>query len=154
MASLQFSSLLFVMVALGVLLLFGVLAIWLRSTGVASVCEVIAHGGIGLAGIIYLYLIVPKVKGLFIDFGMEVPAMAMLLINLSDLMVNYWYIPLFGLVSFSTLDVLAFATFHRVPESRYVARIFSGLITVGLLVLSLMISAAILAAEASLLQRL
>lgn len=147
-------SVLFAVIPVMILLGFGIAAILVRSTTTASICEAIAHGGFGLGGIVYLYFIVPQFKKLFEDFGAELPSMTMMLIMISDLVVNYWYILLFGLMTGITLDVLAFATFHRVPESRYVARIFSVIVTCGLLAHAIFAEVALGLSEAKLMNDL
>ncbi len=116
-----------------VLLLFGLMAIRLPSTPVAAVCEGTAHGGFAFAGLVVLYFVVPRFKRLFEDFGTELPAMTKWVIGISDLTVNYWYILLFLLLVATAIDVLAFVAFHRHPENRFVARIFSAGITFLLL---------------------
>lgn len=48
----------------------------------------------GIMGFI-MYWIVPKFKAIFLEFGIELPAMTLMLINISDFVVNYfWAIPL------------------------------------------------------------
>ena len=39
-----------------------------------------------------MYYIIPKFKKIFDDFGTELPGMTVLLINISDSVVNYWYL--------------------------------------------------------------
>src|SRR5690606_16478289 len=39
-----------------------------------------------------MYYIIPKFKEIFLDFGVELPAITEVLINLSDWVVNYWYL--------------------------------------------------------------
>ncbi|MCX7408727.1 MAG: type II secretion system F family protein [Verrucomicrobiaceae bacterium] len=39
-----------------------------------------------------MYYIIPKFKKIFDDFGTELPGMTVLLINVSDSVVNYWYL--------------------------------------------------------------
>ena len=39
-----------------------------------------------------MYFIIPKFKEIFIGFGVELPAMTVLLINMSDNIVTYWYL--------------------------------------------------------------
>ncbi|RLS37440.1 MAG: type II secretion system F family protein [Planctomycetota bacterium] len=39
-----------------------------------------------------MYFIIPKFKEIFIGFGVELPSMTVLLINMSDNIVTYWYL--------------------------------------------------------------
>ena len=39
-----------------------------------------------------MYYIIPKFKKIFDDFGTELPGMTVALINISDVVVNYWYL--------------------------------------------------------------
>ena len=39
-----------------------------------------------------MYYIIPKFKKIFDDFGTELPGMTVALINISDIVVNYWYL--------------------------------------------------------------
>lgn len=45
----------------------------------------------GIVGFI-MYWIIPKFKAIFQDFGVELPSITEVLINMSDLVVNYWYL--------------------------------------------------------------
>ncbi|MCA8988163.1 MAG: type II secretion system F family protein [Planctomycetaceae bacterium] len=53
----------------------------------ASVMTVAA----GIVGFI-MYFIIPKFKEIFLGFGVELPAITMLLINISDMVVNYCFL--------------------------------------------------------------
>jgi len=46
---------------------------------------------VGIVSFIMVYII-PKFKSIFDDFGTELPAMTKMLINMSDFMVNYFYL--------------------------------------------------------------
>ncbi|WP_437205401.1 type II secretion system F family protein [Planctomicrobium sp. SH664] len=39
-----------------------------------------------------MYYIIPKFKQIFLDFGVELPGITVVLINMSDNVVNYWYL--------------------------------------------------------------
>lgn len=39
-----------------------------------------------------MYYIIPKFKQIFLDFGVELPSITTLLINISDAVVSYWYL--------------------------------------------------------------
>jgi len=39
-----------------------------------------------------MYWIIPKFKEIFVDFGVELPAITKVLIDMSDWVVNYWYL--------------------------------------------------------------
>lgn len=43
-----------------------------------------------VAGI--MYFIIPKFKKIFLDFGVDLPAITILLMSISDTVVNYWYL--------------------------------------------------------------
>jgi type IV pilus assembly protein PilC len=45
---------------------------------------------VGIVGFI-MYYIIPKFKAIFDDFGVDLPEVTVLLINTSDMVVNYWY---------------------------------------------------------------
>lgn len=54
-----------------------------------------------------LYYIVPKFKKIFADFGIELPAMTMVLINASDFIVTYfWVIPLVPIAIILTIKLV------------------------------------------------
>lgn len=125
--------LVFVAVPLGVLIIFGTAALCLRRTIPGVICEVIAHGGCAFGFAAYTYFIIPRFKKIFEDFGAEIPDAAKLVIVISDLTVNYWYLFPFLLVAGCVVDALGFVAFHRLPETRYVSRVFSALITLALL---------------------
>lgn len=152
MSSIPPVALVFAVLPLVLLIVFGVAALWLRSTVWASICEAIAHGGFAVGLLLYTYFIIPRFKRLFFDFGMEMPAITKAMISISDLVVNYWYAFPFLILMGVTVDVLAFATFHRVPESRYVARTFSGLVTLTLLAQAAVVWYALGIAQTQLLQ--
>lgn len=137
-----------------VLLIFGVAALLIRTTWFATVCEVLAHGGVMLGGMFYLYFIVPRFKKIMEDFGVDLDVSTKILIGLSDTVVNYWYLLLPLWTSGVAVDALAFATFHRVPESRYVARVFSALVTVALLSGAVFVGIALNWGQSEILQRL
>ncbi len=115
------------------LLVFGIAALWLRSTSAATVCEVLGHGGFVLGGILFLYFICPRIKKILEDLNTPLDLATKCLVMVSDCTVNYWYLFFFVWVAGMVMDAVAFATFHRVPESRYVASIFSAVITAALL---------------------
>lgn len=111
---------------LGLLFVFGLRALLLSDTRKATRAEGIAHGGTAFVAICVAYYVVPFFKKIFEDFDTELPALTLLVIQLSDVIVNYWYIALlFGLVPAVVVDVLVFRYFHRHPETRIAARAMS-----------------------------
>lgn len=121
-------------VLLGLLVVFGLRAILLRDTRKATRAEGIAHGGTAMVAIWAAYFIIPFMKKLFEDFEPELPALPLMVISLSDLVVNYWYIAiLFGLIPGVLVDVLTFRYFHRNPETRFAARAMSLVISLLML---------------------
>jgi hypothetical protein len=150
----QTVAVVFAVMPVVVLAVFGLAALWFRSTLVATACEVIAHAGVGIGGIFYMYFIVPRFKRILEDFGTELDTSTKMLISISDMIVNYWYMLLPLWVAGMVLDAVAFATFHRVPESRYVARTFSALVTVGLLCAAVFVGVALDWGQSGLLQKL
>lgn len=135
-----------------VLVVFGLLAVRSKSTTFAAACEGLAHGGFAFGGLLFLYFVVPRFKQLFEDFGTELPVMTRLLIGVSDLTINYWYLFVLLIPAATALDVVAFAAFHRNPDNRYVARIFSGAVSLFLLGHGAFCIFALLAGNARLLQ--
>ncbi len=150
----QFVVVIFAVAPVVLLLIFGLAALLSNSTRWAATCEAIAHGGFAFGGLMSLYYIVPRFKKMFADFGTELPAMTKSLIILSDLTVNYWYILLFLILVGTAIDVLAFVVFHRNKEIRYVARVFSAIVTVMLLAQGAVCGIALLAAQSKLMQDL
>jgi type IV pilus assembly protein PilC len=54
-----------------------------------------------------MYYIIPKFKKIFDDFGTELPDMTVLLIGISDNVVNYWYLgPLFPFAMWLMLKII------------------------------------------------
>ncbi len=47
-----------------------------------------------LGFIFFAFVIVPKWKDSFIGYGVELPGFQIILISVSDLLVNYWFISL------------------------------------------------------------
>ncbi len=154
MSSFQPIVLVFAAVPMGLLLLFGTAALCLRKTVWATVCEVIAHGSFALGLLMNFYFIIPRFKRMVEDFGTELSARTRVVISISDLTVNYWYVFLFLILAGSVVDAVGFATFHRTQESRYVARTFSVVITLTLLVHAAFAVNAVLTSQALLLQNL
>jgi type II secretory pathway component PulF len=61
------------------------------ATPVAATIAV-AHLLSGLVLVGWFYLLVPRFKHDFNDFGVEIPALAILIIRVGDVVVNYWYV--------------------------------------------------------------
>jgi|GEM_PF-5713304 len=113
-------------VLLGLLFLFGTRAVVLSDTRKATRAEGIAHGGTAFVALGFAYFVVPGFKKIVEDFDTELPSLTLLVIQLSDVIVNYWYIVLpFGLLPAVVVDVLVFRYFHRQPETRVAARTMS-----------------------------
>ncbi|MBM82057.1 MAG: pilus assembly protein PilC [Planctomycetaceae bacterium] len=54
-----------------------------------------------------MYYIIPKFKKIFMDFGTELPGITMLLINCSDMVVNYFYLaPAIPLAIFLAIKII------------------------------------------------
>lgn len=56
----------------------------------ATIAVVHLLSGLLLVG--WFYFLVPRFKHDFNDFGVEIPALAISIIRMSDLVVNYWYL--------------------------------------------------------------
>jgi type II secretory pathway component PulF len=52
----------------------------------------VAHLLSGMALVGWFYFLVPRFKHDFNDFGVEIPALTILIIRMSDMVVNYWYL--------------------------------------------------------------
>lgn len=59
-----------------------------------------------------LYYFVPWYKNVFMDFGVELSAGTLLLIQVSDLVVNYWYLLLPVLGVFTVVDANIVSSFE------------------------------------------
>ncbi|MBI1347564.1 hypothetical protein GC163_14890 [bacterium] len=119
---------------LGLLFIFGIRAVVLSDTRKAAWAEGIAHGGTALMAISMACFLVSAMKKLLENFDTELPALTMLMIQLSDIVINFWYIVLpFGLVPAVAVDVLIFRYFHRHPETRFAARVMSLVISLLML---------------------
>jgi type II secretory pathway component PulF len=87
----------------------------------------------GLVTSFVMYYIIPKFKKIFDDFGTELPGMTVLLIKISDRIVNYWYI--FGLpfilAPFAVVLFVSYAEYYgwrdilRLAFGRWFVRLYS-----------------------------
>lgn len=75
-----------------------------------------------------MYYIVPKFKAIFMGFGTELPGVTVLLINLSDLFVRYWYLfsPVFSVLSLALLWSCGEAFLRGWAETRLAWRLGFG----------------------------
>ncbi len=61
---------------------------------------------ISLIGLVFFsFVIAPKWKDSFVGYGVEISSFQMLMISISDLMINYWFI---GLPLIASVCVISF----------------------------------------------
>ena len=56
---------------------------------------------------------VDRYKMVFMDFGLELPGIVMLIINVSDIVVKYWYVNVIALLIFIGVDTTACFAFKK-----------------------------------------
>lgn len=56
----------------------------------------ILFGAVILAAQVYLFIVVPKIKMQFADQGEELSELMLLLIQVTDIIANYWYLTIFA----------------------------------------------------------
>lgn len=117
--------------------LVGLIPLLSKSTHVATWGEVIGHtiGVPALFGL--LYLIVPRFKKVFSDFGTELPDATKRFMMLSDTFVAYWYLVVPPLVAVLVFDGVKFNAWHRNEETRPQAQAMSAVITAAIAALFL-----------------
>lgn len=117
------------------LVVFGTLAVVSTDTRRAMWYEGLAHGGYPLAFWLLFRMIWSSTESLLSGFYLEVFGLMQWYQGLADFLVGFWYLLLLlvwlpGLLA----DLTVFRYFHRCAETRLVARLFSMLITLLMLV--------------------
>jgi type II secretory pathway component PulF len=80
--------------------------------------------GLGLL----LYLVVPRFEAIFADFGVDLPALTVLLVKISRFVVRYWWVVLAMLVLLAPVDRAILEHLRRSPGGRRAVRLWSGLV--------------------------
>jgi type II secretory pathway component PulF len=124
-----------------------------RSALVAAAIAVIVHAALGLSLIYVMIFVIPGYKKQFKEYQVELPAITRSTVEISDWMVNYWYV--FALVAMPALVVdaaLVFLTWRG--ETRVVAGCWIMLMALLLLLVIGPLAAGIWVAHAKLMEGL
>jgi len=121
------------LVCTGVLAIGGGYAVRTPDTSTATKWEAATHSFPLFVLLVMAYFIVPRFKRVFEGFNTELDEFTRLLIGISDLVVNYWYIVLPQLVMILGIDLFVFHLLHRNAPTRWVAKLWSVSIGIALL---------------------
>ena len=96
----------------------GVAAFLANSTFAASVCEVISRISFVATMLVVLFVLVPRIRDLFIGFGVELPWITVLVLSCTTW--NLWQSIVIGLlmVAAAVTDGILFAIFHDQKTTR------------------------------------
>lgn len=125
-------------------LAIGVTPLRISDTGRATIGEGVSHGLGWITLCFGVWPAMPLVKGVFSDFGVELPTLSQWFIQISHAALFYWYLVLPSLAFALALDVMIFRSLHHAKKTRLAAKAFSASITAVLLlaILASMLGAA------------
>ena len=129
----------FLVVAVAMILVFGVPPLLARATTPATASEAVAGGVRALTLFAMLFFLVPTFAKIFADFGMDLPVMTEWIVTASSA-AGVW-VPTFLL--FAAGETLVFYLLYRDPARRWLARGLSVAATFACVVAVLLIGAAI-----------
>ncbi|MCA9068086.1 MAG: hypothetical protein KDA84_04150 [Planctomycetaceae bacterium] len=106
----------------------GIVPLRTQSPRFAFIFEILTRLLTVLATLALVYLIEPRTKKLFEDFGTELPYATVIIIKVTDGIAKF---PILLVGGFSVLvaEVLVFRNFNNTVQSRNNARLLSGLLT-------------------------
>lgn len=80
----------------------------------ALIYPAIVTSAMVIVGFIMMIFVVPKLTGMYKDFGADLPGPTQFLITVSDFMVQFWYLFVVGAVG----GFFAFRAYRKTPEGR------------------------------------
>ena len=114
-----------------------------RDTRSATRGEAIAHGTAALILFLALYFLIPALKGIVIDVGVDPPGLVITLLKVSNAVIACWYMIVPVTSASISAEKRIFSMLHRAEKTRPTARVWSAVITTILLFFAVAVVAAI-----------